>query len=51
MAFIWLGWSVFSIGENVFACSNSGCSLIVQVIKYVLYLRLCGEGVFLIYQA
>ena len=45
MAFIWLGWSIFSIGENVFArCWYSGCNFIVHVIKYVLYLRLCGGG-------
>ena len=42
---MWLGWSVFSIGENVFARYwYSGCSFIVHSIKYVLYLRLCGDG-------
>ena len=42
---MWLGWSVFSISENVFAkCWYFGCSFIVHSIKYVLYLRLCGDG-------
>ena len=42
---MWLGWSIFSTGENVFArCWYSGCSFIVHSIKYVLYLRLCGDG-------
>ena len=42
---MWLGWSIFSTGENVFArCWYFGCSFIVHSIKYVLYLRLCGDG-------
>ena len=42
-AFMWLGWSFFSTGENIFArCWYSGCSFIVHSIKYVLYLRICG---------
>ena len=42
---MWLGWSIFSTGENIFArCWYSGCSFIVHSIKYVLYLRLCGDG-------
>ena len=42
---MWLGWSVFSTSENIFArCWYSCCSFIVHSIKYVLYLRLCGDG-------
>ena len=42
---MWLGWSTFNTGENVFArCWYSGCSFIVHAIKYVLILRLCGGG-------
>ena len=40
---MWLKWSIFSTGENIFArCWYSSCGFIVHVIKYVLYLRLCG---------
>ena len=42
---MWLGWSLFSTGENVFArCWYSSCSFIVHSIKYVLYIHLCGDG-------
>ena len=41
---MWLGWSIFSTGENIFArCWYSDCSFIVHSIKYVLYLRLYGD--------
>ena len=42
---MWLGWLVFSTSETVFAwCWYSSCGFIVHSIKYVLYLRLCGDG-------
>ena len=42
---MWLGWSIFNTGQNVFArCWYSYCSFIVHLIKYVLYLHLCGGG-------
>ena len=45
VALMWLGWSIFSTDENIFArWWYSGCSFIVHAIKYVLYLCLCGGG-------
>ena len=41
---MWLGWSFFNTGENVFArCWYFSCSFIANSIRYVLYLRLCGD--------
>ena len=42
---IWFGCVAFKHGANCFArCWYSGCSFIVQGIKYVLFLLLCGGG-------
>ena len=42
---IWFGCVVFKHAENFFArCWYSGCSLIVQGIKYILLLDLCDGG-------
>ena len=44
-AAVWFGCVVFKHAANCFAnCSYSGCSFIVQGIKYVLFLFLCGGG-------
>ena len=42
---MWLGWSIFSTGKNVFArCWYFDRSFIVHSIKYVLYPCLCDGG-------
>ena len=42
---IWFGCVAFKHGANCFArCWYSGCSFIVQGMKYVLFLLLCGGG-------
>ena len=41
----WFGCIVFKHAANVFArCWYSGCSFIVQGIKYILLLFLCDDG-------
>ena len=42
---MWFGCVVFRYAANCFAkCWYSGCSFIVQGIKYVLFLLLCDGG-------